>query len=305
MGNGKRKNSSGSPITYVRLPLCYRLWTKENTFREIRPAGLARLDRAVELGQAYGLRICLSLHHAPGYHVGSPSADPFCLWADSNAQKLFQYHWELLAERYQANPPEQLSFNLINEPPPPGMMGLTRQDYSRLIRKIVIGIQRYRQDRTIIVDGLTWGREPCPELGELNVVQSCRGYAPLGVSHYQAPWICGDYFPPPRWPGGWEFFKTWDRSDLENYFAPWIMLRSRGIDVHCGELGAYNHTPHAIVLAWMRDVLEILAHANIGCALWNLRGEFGVLDSERKDVRYPPWRGHNLDQKYLELLQQL
>jgi len=38
-----------------------------------------------------------------------------------------------------------------------------------------------------------------------------------------------------------------------------------------------------------------------GFALWNLRGSFGVLDSERADVAYEDYRGHKLDRKMLEL----
>ena len=33
-------------------------------------------------------------------------------------------------------------------------------------------------------------------------------------------------------------------------------------------------------------------------------GSFGILDSERKDVRYENWRGHKLDRKMLELLRE-
>jgi len=36
--------------------------------------------------------------------------------------------------------------------------------------------------------------------------------------------------------------------------------------------------------------------------MWNLRGPFGVLDSERQDVAYEDFKGHKLDRKMLELL---
>jgi endoglucanase len=57
-----------------------------------------------------------------------------------------------------------------------------------------------------------------------------------------------------------------------------------------------------VSLAWMRDFLELWQEAGWGWALWNLRGAFGVLDSGRTDVAYQPYRGHQLDQKMLELL---
>ena len=77
----------------------------------------------------------------------------------------------------------------------------------------------------------------------------------------------------------------------------------KGIGVHCGEAGAYNKTPHNVVLRWFDDVLSILTKHNIGYALWNLRGAFGILDSQRADVEYESWYGHQLDREYLALLQ--
>ena len=47
-----------------------------------------------------------------------------------------------------------------------------------------------------------------------------------------------------------------------------------------------------------------LAAANIGLALWNFRGAFGVLDSGRADVQYEDWQGHQLDRELLSLLQE-
>ena len=73
--------------------------------------------------------------------------------------------------------------------------------------------------------------------------------------------------------------------------------------MHCGEGGCFNLTPHAVFLAWFRDVLEILTSHGIGYSLWNFRGAFGVLDSERADVVYEKVEGHQLDRAFLELLQ--
>jgi hypothetical protein len=50
-------------------------------------------------------------------------------------------------------------------------------------------------------------------------------------------------------------------------------------------------------------VLDILTGHNIGYALWNFRGAFGILDSGREDVSYEDWYGHTLDRELLKLLQ--
>jgi hypothetical protein len=49
-------------------------------------------------------------------------------------------------------------------------------------------------------------------------------------------------------------------------------------------------------------VLSVLTEHEIGYALWNFRGDFGIMDSGRKDIEYEDWYGHQLDRKLLELL---
>jgi len=56
-------------------------------------------------------------------------------------------------------------------------------------------------------------------------------------------------------------------------------------------------------LRWAEDCLGNWKQAGVGWALWNFRGPFGVLDSQRADVRYEPFEGHQLDRKLLDLLQ--
>ena len=85
--------------------------------------------------------------------------------------------------------------------------------------------------------------------------------------------------------------------------APWQKLAAQGVGVHVGEWGAFNKTPHAVALAWMRDCLANWQAAGWGWALWNLRGSFGILDSNRADVKYEEFNGHKLDRRMLELLQ--
>jgi endoglucanase len=69
-----------------------------------------------------------------------------------------------------------------------------------------------------------------------------------------------------------------------------------------GEWGAFNRTPHDVVLDWARDYLELWKEAGWGWALWNFRGSFGILDSGRSDVAYDDFHGRKLDRKFLDLL---
>jgi len=83
---------------------------------------------------------------------------------------------------------------------------------------------------------------------------------------------------------------------------PWQPAFDAGTFVMVGEFGAYNCTPHPLVLEWMEDSLKLWKERNLGWALWNFKGSFGVLDSGRKDIQYEEFRGHKLDRKMLDLL---
>lgn len=94
-----------------------------------------------------------------------------------------------------------------------------------------------------------------------------------------------------------------DRQWLwDTMIVPWKNAQSKGIGVMVGEFGAFNKTPHPVVLAWMEDCLKNWQQAGFGWAMWNFRGSIGVLDSERADVQYEDFHGHKLDRKMLDLL---
>jgi len=283
---------------FVRLPLCYRLWIADNDDYNINEAMMEKLDMAVERGNNYGLHVCLNLHRGPGYSVNREFTEPFNLWKDEEALDAFCFHWQMLAKRYKAISKDKLSFNLINEPPSAGDQ-MSRADHEKVVRAAVAAIREISLDRIIIVDGLSWAREPVPELADLGIAQSCRAYEPMFISHYKASWVNTGNYPEPAWPG-----HGWDRNRLQEKYQKWAELIEKGAGVHCGEGGAYNKTPHKMVLAWLRDVLEILTGYGIGFALWNFRGSFGILDSGREDVKYEAFHGHKLDRKLLELLQE-
>lgn len=289
-------------FNFVRLPLCYLLWIEDGDVRRIHEPMLENVDRALEFGHKYGLHVCLNFHRGPGYSVNPEREEPFNLWKDAEALDAFRFHWKVFAERYRGVPAHRLSFNLINEPRNPSEEHMTRADHERVIRATTAAIRAIDPERPVIIDGLRWGNDPCPELADLAVAQSCRAYAPMQISHYEASWVNSQGWPVPTWPLEGE--DPWDRARLEEHYAPWAALARRGIGVHCGEGGAFNKTPHDVFLRWLRDMLEVLTAHGIGLAPWNFRGPFGILDSGRADVDYEDWHGHALDRRTLELLQE-
>jgi aryl-phospho-beta-D-glucosidase BglC (GH1 family) len=306
-------------FNFVRIPIAYPRYLSLEVNRPISPeevyhfddAVLDDIERLVQKALSYGLHVSLNLHRAPGFCINAGFQEPFNLWKDEPAQEAFAYHWGMWAQRFRSVASGKMSFDLLNEPAYREDMNdqfskstsLPGDLYRSVAARAVNAIREANPGHLIIADGNRVGNDVTPELIDLNVAQSCRGYYPHYVSHYQAPWAWKDpsQAPLPVWPGiinGEEF----NRGVLERYYQPWIDLKNSGVGVHCGECGCWNKTPHEVALAWLGDIFSILSSQGIGYALWNFRGDFGILDSERSDVKYTEWYGHKLDKKLLNLM---
>ncbi len=305
---------------FVRLPMAYPRYIKFDPAKNITPDDVYnineeevdRVQSLVEKANKHGIHVSLNLHRAPGFCVNAGFNEPYNLWKDDEAQKAFYFHWGMWAKRFASLSQKQISFDLVNEP-------CTREDMNdqfskrgpipgELYRKVILNatkeIRKYNSNHLVIADGNNVGGDVIPEVFDLNVGQSCRGYFPHQISHYRAPWVYKnpDDAPNPVWPGTIDG-KYYSKKSLENYYAQWIDAVNKGVGVHCGECGSWKATPHDVFLAWFEDVVSVLTEHGIGYALWNFRGDFGILDSGRADVDYEDWHGHKLDRKLLTMLQ--
>lgn len=324
-------------FNFVRLPMSYHCWSDPHDWKVIREPVMKEIDQSLEFGRRYGIHVCMNFHRAPGYTVDRSVKEPFNLWTDAEALEASVYHWQHFAARYRDVPSTALSFDLLNEP---ALIAdneyLDDATYFRVAKALVEAIRSESPNRLIIADGLMWGNIPSPMLASLHIAQSTRGYQPMQVSHWKANWVGGsDQWPRPTWPlsvdkaaadrdrGQATRYKAvfkdnpivqkmaddpalsgdWNRERIEHQLIrPWKELERMGVGVHVGEWGAHHFTPHDVTLAWMRDMLAAWRNAGWGWALWNFRGSFGVLDSERSDVKYENFRGHQLDREMLEVL---
>jgi aryl-phospho-beta-D-glucosidase BglC (GH1 family) len=304
---------------FVRIPMAYPYYldidrsqniTPEDVYK-INQENVSKIDNLVSLAHKYDMHVSLNLHRAPGYCVNAGFHEPYNLWKDPEAMDAFCFHWNMWAKRYKNLPSKRISFDLLNEPSMREDMNDQHSNRSAvpgdLYRKMAIAaseaIRKENPEHLIIADGNNVGNTVIPEITDLNIAQSCRGYNPGIISHYKAPWANKDpeSLPEPKWPG-----QVGDRylskAMLQEYYKPWVDLTKAGVGVHCGECGCWNKTPHDVMLAWFGDLLDILKENKIGFALWEFAGDFGILDSGRTDVAYEDWHGHKLDRKYLELI---
>jgi len=292
---------------FARIPMSYWNWASVDDWYNIDEEFFKDIDEVIELGRQYNVHVNLNMHRVPGYCINGRELEPYDLFEDStdNMQKALEavvHYWKLFAERYKGIPNEQLSFDLINEPP--HLKVETR--YVEVVKALVEGIREKDPGRLIVADGKDVGRTPVYGIIDLNVVQSTRGYDPMSVSHYTAGWVPKDAFQTfksPTWPLTGDDGRIYDRRYLKELLIDtWKPLVDKGVQVHVGEWGCYNKTPHDVVLLWMEDLLSLWKEAGWGHAMWNLKGDFGLLNSQRADVQYENYKGHQLDRKMLELL---
>ena len=128
---------------------------------------------------------------------------------------------------------EKVSFDLVNEPS-------MREDmhdqfgsrdtvpgaiYRKVAKETADAIRKYNPSRIVVADGNDVGSSVIPEIADLDIAQSCRGYFPHYISHYRAPWVFKnpDTAPMPVWPGTIEN-KHFGRESLEEFYKPWIEL---------------------------------------------------------------------------------
>jgi endoglucanase len=323
-------------FNFVRLPMDYRFWTDTKDLTTISEKRVEPIDRAIRLGEKYGIHVNICLHRAPGdcildgldeavtgIHVTQEKSS---VYEDARALEAFVHQWRYFSRRYKGTPNERLSFNLVNEP----VYGPIRAEaaelkarqgdaafnrafqhrhelqYVRVACAAISGIRAVDPQRLIVTDGYPGAGSPIPELFETRVMQSCHTYTPGELTSYQCEWVRGfvpNDTPLPTWPLNLRQGRVYDRAALADIFRPWGELRQQGIPIHFGEMGCYKHTPPNVVLAWFDDTLDVLNDLHTGWALWNFRGPFGILDTERSGTKFEDWHGHQLDRPLLNLLQ--
>jgi aryl-phospho-beta-D-glucosidase BglC (GH1 family) len=199
-------------FNFVRLPLDYRTYTQSGNWNVFLEDEIAEIDKAVEWGKKYGIHVCICIHRAPGYCVNPsdlPANQDLDLWTDLSAQEAFVNHWAYFAKRYKDVPYDELSFNLVNEPP-----DMNEASYVKVMQKAIKKIQSINPDRVIFVDGLILSRKIIPSLkNSKNIIQAIHVYDPITLTHYKASWVEGsDTWPVPFWP----------MTDISQYlYGPW------------------------------------------------------------------------------------
>lgn len=304
-------------FNWARLPMDYRFWTDTRDLTKIDEGKVEPIDRAVRLGEKYGVHVNISLHRAPGecildgmdqklvgIHIVE---EPASVYRDQRMLDGFIHQWQFFAKRYKGLLSTRVSFNLVNEPDDKGAKdeATGRSNYARVARQAIDAIGTIDPQRLITSDGYPGGGAPVQELFSTHVLQSPHDYWPFQLTHYRVPWArpMSDQVPVPTWPlKDKEGNIIASREIKEERFQPLKEFAVPGVPIHFGEMGCGGRTPPETVYAWFNDTLELMKELKAGWALWNLRGQFGILDTGRPGTEFKDFHGHQLDYKLLALL---
>ncbi|HEY0867362.1 MAG TPA: cellulase family glycosylhydrolase [Fimbriimonas sp.] len=296
---------AGQGFNFVRVPTDYRAWTHGHDYFHPNEQVFEALDGYLKACNDRGIHMSLNLHRAPGYCINRNDLEIHNLWKDQIAQDAFAFLWQTFARRYRDVPNARLSFDLLNEPPSVGQYGFTRDIHQQVMRKTVDAIREVDPDREIVLNGIGGGHYAIPELADLGVVHSGRGYQPMPVSHYQASWWDGHVgLPEPVYPGTPWDGKVWDKETIRELFQTWRDVEEKGVRIHIGEFGCYDKTPNDVALRWLGDLFSLWKEFGWGYAMWNFEGPFGIIGHRRPEARFEEVNGYRVDRDLLELMKE-
>jgi aryl-phospho-beta-D-glucosidase BglC (GH1 family) len=276
-------------------------------FDEKRPGELnrnylRRLDEALDMLLGSGLAVVFDVHPSDEFKLRLRSDDRFVA--------AFADFWRALAHHLSTRDPERLFLEILNEP-----MVEDGYRWMGIQAKVAAAVREGAPRHTIVATAPRWSSveellriEP---LADRNVIYNFHFYEPHNFTHQGATWGAAVWphlkgVPYPSSPeavapllpaiddeaarGALKQYgeERWDAARVEREVAQaaeWA--RRRGVPLTCNEFGVYRmYTPAPDRLRWIADVRAALERHNIGWAMWDYAGGFGV--ALRKDGRAEP-----------------
>jgi aryl-phospho-beta-D-glucosidase BglC (GH1 family) len=256
---------------------------------------LGDLDAAVKMILDAGLAVEIDMHPDSDFKARLAKEDDFV--------ERFADFWSTVAQRYASSSwdSDRVFFEILNEPE---MRDAYR--WYGVEAKLAAAIRRGAPSNTIIAAGARWDDDDdlvfLEPLSDTNVIYVFHFYEPHIFTHQGATW--GTYYW--HWLKGLHYPSSpenaaqvaalvpeardrlqvirygqdhWDASRVEaeiNQAAEWA--KQRGVPLICNEFGVFReHSDPQVRAAWIKDVRTTLERHNVGWAMWDYDGNFGVV----------------------------
>jgi endoglucanase len=278
---------------HVRLSVNPALMFRHGHANEIPADYLGYLDAAVKMILDHGLAVVIDIHPDGDFKANLAHEDAFV--------EEFADYWRALANHYAASDADRVFFEILNEPEMSD-----RYRWYGVESKLAAAIREGAPQHTIIAAGARWSDDDdlvfLEPLRDPNIIYNFHFYEPHIFTHQGATWGVSywHYLHGLAYPSNADSAKAaaasvpdevnrlqvirygldhWDatRMDAEiAQVAEWA--RQRGLAVTCNEFGAYRKaTDPADRARWLTDVRSALEKHNIGWAMWDYSGGFGIV----------------------------
>ena len=282
---------------HVRVPIGWQHYTGPAPDYALSPEIFSRVDFVVTNALATGLAVMINIHH-----FDELDEDP------AGTTDEFLKIWRQIAAHYR-NFPNQLAFELDNEPHDNATTAMMNPIYARAIAEI----RESNPRRTVFVEPGGWGS--IDHLKELvlppddNVIVSVHSYEPFYFTHQGASWtklprVMGIQFPgPPATPlvpdpalhlskGELNWIHRYNTEPTAKnpcsplafegklkYARDWSDYYGRPI--HLGEFGCFTTADGESRARFYTACRRALAEDKIGWAIWDWSAGFRYWDKEK------------------------
>jgi len=300
MSVGDMQALKAAGFDHVRLSINPALLIASPKTGTLRTEPMAQLDKTVGQLLGAGLNVVLDIHAEEDWKAGLSHGD-------DGASSLYAF-WENFATHYAKSDPERVFFEILNEP---SMDDLFR--WEGIQDRAVEVIRRAAPRHTIVATAAGWGHQDgllaMEPVRDENVIYTFHDYDPMWFTHQGANWATTSFaflhgVPYPSTPENILPVLKQEpdervRLELERYgedrwgparvqveidaVAQWAT--ERHVPLYCGEFGAFkDHSDPQMRAAWINDTRTALESKQIGWAMWDYDGNFGLATRSRAGI---------------------
>lgn len=254
------------------------------------------------------LRVVIDMHILRSHHFNAANNEgAMTLWTDVAAQDNFLDLWTQLSEVLKPYSTDMLAYELMNEPVAP-----EHDMWNKLLARLHAHVRALEPDRMLSFGSNRWqfpSFYPYLEIpeGDKNIILSIHTYDPLLITHYRAYWLpIETYTGPVSYPGMCispedydkytdkankaqldfieEHNRHFDKAELIRVMQPAIdKAKKLGLKLYCSEFGCLPSIPQEMRMQYYQDMISIFKENNIAFCHWDLKGDFGIMEWDKKN----------------------
>ncbi len=278
---------------HLRIPIDEEQMFTEDGKKDAE--AFALLHKALEWCRKYNLRAVVDLHILRSHYFNA-KVKP--LFTDEKAQETFYECWRQISSELHTYSNGWVAYELLNEP-----VADKAEEWNRLVKRCVETIRELEPERTLVIGSNLWqGYQTVKDLqlpaNDKNIIISFHYYLPFLFTHYRASWTPeSEYTGAVHYPGNVVHPEDLDTipTEIARKYEHWTheiynkdvfaqncdevlqVAKSHGLKVYCGEYGCIDTAPVLDRLKWWRDINEVFEQKGIARAVWEYKGEFGII----------------------------